>query len=99
MKYFKDFLQFKNLIKIFEQEKTEVKKTPYEEKMGDESFDIKKDTENYGLKIIKEKIKRTLFKLEEYSLAKATLSSIDTNDIKSKIPFCIQCFFELALFR
>ena len=65
----------------------------------DASFDVKKDTENYGLKTIKEKIKRTLLKLKEYSLAQATLSSVDINDIKSKIPFCIQCFFELALFR
>jgi hypothetical protein len=51
MKYFKDFLQFKNLIKIFEQEKTEVKKTPYEEKMGDESFDIKARKRKKGKKL------------------------------------------------
>jgi hypothetical protein len=88
--------------KVGERNKIKVMFSKQKEKyfgVVDAAFDIKKDTENYGLKTIKEKIKKTLKTLKEYSLAKATLSSIDTNDIKSKIPFCIQCFFELALFR
>ena len=88
--------------KVGERNKIKVMFSKQKEKyfgVVDESFDIKKDTENYGLKTIKEKIKRTLLKLKEYSLAQTTLSSIDINDIKTKIPFCIQCFFELALFR
>jgi hypothetical protein len=88
--------------KVVERNKIKVMFSKQKEKyfgVVDASLDVKKDTENYGLKTIKEKIKKTLLKLKEYSLAKATLSSVDTNDIKSQIPFCIQCFFELALFR
>jgi len=88
--------------KVGERNKIKVMFSKQKEKyfgVVDASFDVKKDTENYGLKTIKEKIKRTLLKLKEYSLAQATLSSVDINDIKIKIPFCIQCFFELALFR
>jgi hypothetical protein len=54
MKYFKDFFQYKKLSKIFEQEaqpKTKVEKTPYEEKMGDETFDIKARKRKKGKKL------------------------------------------------
>ena len=88
--------------KVGERNKIKVMFSKQKEKyfgVVDAAFDIKKDTENYGLKTIKEKIKRTLKTLKDYSLVQTTLLSDDIHDIKNKIPFCIQCFFELALFR